>query len=80
MDREVEFLRHRCEYLERMLENCMSSVSSLEARVSENERRPVAIILPDEGRGDGAAECRTENERLIGYGITVWEGPRGRQR
>src|SRR5439155_25192048 len=39
MQREIEYLRQQCEYLERMVETCLSHISSLEARVAELERR-----------------------------------------
>jgi hypothetical protein len=50
MDRELEFVREQVGYLERMVENCMAYISSLETRVAELERRPVAILTRGEGR------------------------------
>ena len=48
MDRDTEYLRQQIDYLERMLENCLSHISSLEARVAELERRPVALPPAEE--------------------------------
>jgi hypothetical protein len=47
MERELEFLRQQVEYLERMLENCMAHLSTLEARVAELERRPVVVSVSE---------------------------------
>jgi hypothetical protein len=80
MEREVEYLRHQCEYLERMLENCMSCLSSLEARVVELERRPVAIALPDEPRGPQSGGDGADGELLLTHGIAYWEDIRARRR
>ena len=80
MDRELEFLRQQCEYLERMLQNCLSHISSLEARVAELERRPVAISIPDEPRAGASSSRRSEADLLMGHGITFRESPRGRRR
>ena len=80
MDREIEFLRHQCEYLERMLQNCMSHISSLEARVAELERRPVAIATPEAQPGGHAGARREETELLLAHGITFWEDIRGPRR
>jgi len=80
MDREIEFLRHQCEYLERMLQNCMSHITSLEARVAELERRPVAIAIPEDQTGSYAGARREETEVLLAHGITFWEGVRGPRR
>jgi hypothetical protein len=44
MEREIEFLRQKVEYLERLLESCMAHITTLETRVAELERRPVALL------------------------------------
>jgi hypothetical protein len=79
MEREVEYLRQQCEYLERMLEHCLACISSLETRVAELERRPVLLSLPDEpekgGRGGGSGE-----EELSVFKLSVWEMPDPRRR
>ena len=48
MEREMEFLRQQIDYLERMLETCVSRISSLEAQVAELERQPVAFVRSEE--------------------------------
>ena len=77
MEREIEFLRHQCEYLERMLQNCMSHISSLEARVAELERRPVAIAIPEEPPVGHSGTWREEKELFLEHGVVFWEGTRG---
>jgi hypothetical protein len=79
MDREIEFLRQKCEYLERTLENCVNHISSLAARVAELERRPVAFTLPEETSGAESATSRDEAELLLGQGIRLWESRRDRR-
>jgi hypothetical protein len=70
MDRDTEYLRERVEYLERMLEHCLSHINCLEARMAELERRPV-VMPPAEEAPERARDPRT---RFVEEWVEVIEG------
>lgn len=85
MEREVEFLRLQVQYLERMLETCMGYLSSLEARVAELERRPVAVQPPEEvSKHVGSLRSHKEPVELLESSemlfLQDWSNPRSRRR
>ena len=47
-----------------MLENCLSHISSLEARVAELERRPVVVPPPEQVR-KGTPAAGTDRTRFV---------------
>jgi hypothetical protein len=83
MDRDLDFMRQQVEYLERVLENCMAHIASLEARVAELERRPVAVPPLQEAGEQPRSRRSVEEEELVEVfhgATTFWESPRYRRR
>jgi hypothetical protein len=65
MEREIEFLRQQVEYLERLLETCMAHITTLETRVAELERRPVALLPPEERASRTSRSSYSYREEIL---------------
>jgi hypothetical protein len=81
MEREVEFLRQQIDHiLVRVLETAMSWISSLEARVAELERRPVAIVRAEESEKQPCASRSSGEELWLARSASYWQSRGGRKR
>jgi chromosome segregation ATPase len=82
MESEMEFLRQQIETMHRMLETCMARICSLEAQVAELERRPVAIVSPEEPHQKARERLREDlvfaGEATFGE-VVFWESQRRRK-
>lgn len=84
MEGEIQFLRQQIEYLDRMLETCLARISSLEMQVAELQRRPVAIVSPEEREKIARAVLRPIEKELVSagdatVGEVLWESQRHRK-